>query len=113
MPLINTKFKGLYVDDERPLPDGYAEAGWTVARTFHEAVTKLELIEFDEVSLDHDLGHRSVYGHREMTGYDILNWLERRKMMDEGYTPPIVHVHTANSEGRRKMDAIVKQRFQD
>jgi hypothetical protein len=111
MPLSNTGFKGLWVDDERPLPEEYAEAGWTSAPTFHEAILKLELIEFDEVSLDHDLGIRSVYGNREMTGYDILNWLERRKIMEEGYTPPIVHVHTANSEGRRKMDLIVQEHF--
>lgn len=101
------------MDDERPLPDGYAEAGWTIARTFHEAVTKLELLEFDEVSLDHDLGQGSVYGHREMTGYDILNWLVYRKVLNEGYTPPVVHVHTANPVGRDKMDSIVKQYFED
>ena len=110
MPLSNPRFKGLYVDDERDLPEGYAEAGWTTARTFHEAVTKLELIEFDEVSLDHDLGRGSMYGHREMTGYDILNWLEMRKVLGE-HTPPIVHVHTANPAVRRKMDAIVKEYF--
>jgi len=112
MPLENTKFKGLWVDDERPLPDGYAEAGWTIARTFHETITKLELIEFDEVSLDHDLGRGSLYGHREMTGYDILNWLVQRKVLDGEYTPPIVHVHTANIVGREKMDAIVKRYFE-
>ena len=43
-------FTKLFVDDLRHLPDG---PEWTLARTFHEAIFKLELLQFEEVSLDH------------------------------------------------------------
>jgi len=97
-------FIGLWVDDERPLPTDLCELGWCKSPTFHEAVVKLELMEFKEVSLDHDLG--CFYGNREMTGYDILMWLVARKL--EGlFVPPVVNVHSANPEGRRKMQETI------
>jgi hypothetical protein len=93
-------FIGLWVDDCRPLPDDLAEAGWCCAPTFHESILKLELMEFKEVSLDHDIA--SFYGNKEMTGYDILMWLVERKM-NGLFVPPVVHVHSANPVGRKKM----------
>lgn len=99
-------FIGLWVDDERPLPDDLIEAGWCKAPTFHEAVLKLELMEFQEVSLDHDLG--CFYGNREMTGYDILMWLVERKLNGQ-FVPPIVRVHSANPVGMEKMLAVIKK----
>ena len=108
MPLSNTGFKGIWVDDERPLPEGYAEAGWTASRSFHEAITKLELIEFDEVSLDHDLGEGSKYGTKEMSGYDVLMWLIYRREYGM-YTPSTVHIHTANWARRPMMEALVEK----
>ena len=99
-------FIGLWVDDERPLPSDLANAGWCCAPTFHEAVLKLELMEFKEVSLDHDLG--CYYGMREMTGYDILMWLVERKLNDK-FVPPVVRVHSANPVGRQKMQETIER----
>jgi len=45
----------LYIDDERTVPEG-----WELARTFHEAIYKIENQEYSEISLDHDLGDRSL-----------------------------------------------------
>ncbi len=101
-------FTGLWVDDERPMTDEMIENGWCKAPTFHEAVLKLELIEFQVVSLDHDIA--SFYGNKEMTGYDILMWLAQRKM-DGLYVPPEIRIHTANPVGRVNMEAILKQYF--
>lgn len=97
-------FIGLWIDDERELPSDLCEAGWCKSSTFHEAVVKLELMEFKEVSLDHDLG--CFYGNREMTGYDILMWLVDRKI-NGLYVPPVVKVHSANPPGRKKMQETI------
>lgn len=99
-------FRGLWVDDERPIPDDLIAQGWTCAPSFHEAVLKLELLDFDEVSLDHDLA--SFYGNREMTGYDVLMWLVDRHM-NGGYVPPKIHVHTANPVGRDRMIGVLNR----
>ena len=92
--------KKLFVDDERTprFP------GWTVVRTFHEAIMELETGQYREVSLDHDLG--CFYGNKEMTGRDILNWLIQRKL--EGLpVPEVVEVHSANPAGAITMSADI------
>lgn len=104
----NMNFKRLWVDDERPLPQNYSKDEWTVARSFHEAIVKLELMEFDEVSLDHDLA--SFYGYTEMTGYHIVQWLVRRKM-DGKHVPAVVNVHSANPVGVRNMMSLIERYF--
>lgn len=90
----------LWVDDIRQPPSDE----WTIARSFHEAIVKLELIDFQEVSLDHDIA--SFYGNREMTGHDIVNWLVQRKM-DGKHVPPIIKVHSANPVGVDNMEALI------
>lgn len=101
-----TTFIGLWVDDERSIPDDLLERGFCSARSFHEAVLKLELLEFEEISLDHDLA--SFYGNKEMTGYDVLMWLVARKLNGE-YVPTIVRVHSANPVGWERMNSTIKQ----
>lgn len=99
-------FVGLWIDDERPVPEKLLAAGWCWARNFHEAVLKLEIMNFIEISVDHDLA--SFYGNKEMTGRDILWWLVARKQKGE-YTPRVIKVHSANPVGGREMKLIVKQ----
>lgn len=98
-------FVGLYIDDERDLPEDKTKAGWTLARSFHEAILKLEIMDFAEISVDHDLA--SFYGpYKEMTGYDILIWLVQRK--ENGlHVPPIVKVHSANPCGHERMQGVI------
>ena len=103
-------FIGLYVDDVRELSDQQLEEGWCLARSFHEAIIKLELLEFQELSLDHDLA--SFYGMKEMTGMDIVNWLVQRKM-DGLYVPPKIYVHSANIVGSKNMMLTIKQYLYD
>lgn len=102
--LVTSGMTKLWVDDERPLTDEMCKAGWTRSPTAWEALVKLELIDFEVVSLDHDLA--SFVGNRELTGYDILMWLVQRKM-DGKYTPPIVRVHSANPAGWPKMQETI------
>ncbi len=93
----------LYVDDLRPCPEG-----WDVARNFHQAIVMLETHEYDEVSLDHDIA--SFYGNKEMTGYDVLQYLIMKKL--EGETVPTkIHVHSANPVGIVKMQEDIDRYF--
>lgn len=103
-------FTKLWVDDVRPLPDDFDSGEWTTARTFHEAIVKLDLIEFDEVSLDHDLA--SFYGNVEMTGTNIVGWLAERKH-DGNHVPSVYHIHSDNPVGRRSMTALIQTYLQE
>lgn len=97
-------FSGLWVDDVRLVPEHLCEQGWTQAVTFHEAILKLELMQFESVSLDHDLA--SFYGNKEMTGYDIAMWLAERRQ--EGlFVPSFVYVHSANPVGHDRIQAVI------
>lgn len=99
------KFNALWIDDERPLPDDDDTMAWTSARSFHEAILKLELLEFDYVSFDHDLA--SFYGHKEMTGYDVALWLVQRKI-DGHHVPTQFNVHSANPVGRDRIQGVIE-----
>ncbi len=96
-------FTALWVDDVRPIPSDCGTE-WCSARSAWEALLKLELLQFDIVSLDHDLS--SFVGNKELTGYDVLIWLVNRKL-DGLHVPSQVNVHCANPEGRRKMLEVV------
>lgn len=102
-------FRGLWVDDIRPIPDDLVERDWCSAHSFHEAIVKLELLEFEEISLDHDIA--SFYGNKEMTGYDILMWLVQRKLEGIHHVPTIVNVHSANPVGHDRMYNVIQQYF--
>ena len=80
--------------------------GWDRAYNFHEAIFKLDLIQYEEVSLDHDLA--SFYGFKELTGYDIVKWLAQRKM-DGLYVPSVVKVHSANPVGVANMQSVIER----
>ena len=97
---MSNTFHKLWVDDEREIPDN----SWDRAYSFHEAIFKLDLLQYDEVSLDHDLA--SFYGYTEMTGYHIVQWLVQRKM-DGEHVPSKVAVHSANPVGRDNMQALI------
>ena len=79
----------LWVDDERPAPDG-----WRWAKTSSEAIGRLAGVYSDdpspvtELSLDHDLGG-------DDTTRPVVLWL-----CEHGSWPETVRVHTANPVGR-------------
>jgi hypothetical protein len=83
----------VYLDDERVPPDG-----WTLVRWPDEAIELLKQGDVEEISLDHDLGD-DLRG----TGYDVVLWVERA-VVDDGFHPPAMRVHSANSSARAKME---------
>jgi hypothetical protein len=87
----------LWIDDERPCPDG-----WVAARNRDDAVAIINtwFDHIKEISFDHDLGEGK-------TGYDIALTLEKM-VWETGRCPMILHVHSMNPVGRKNiMDAII------
>jgi hypothetical protein len=85
----------LWVDDERPAPDG-----WVWAKTSDEAIAHLIHadgfdVPMDAMSLDHDLGG-------EDTTRPIVLWL-----CENDWWPERVYVHTANPVGREWLEGMV------
>lgn len=86
----------LWVDDERSAPD----ETWLVAKTSKEANSFLYLIlsgcaegedRFEEISLDHDLGG-------DDNGFIVLD-----RMIELGFWPDVLTIHTANPPARKRM----------
>lgn len=93
----------VYLDDERPTPPG-----WTGCRWPDEVIALLRTGQVTHLSLDHDLGDDA-----RGTGYDVLVWLEEAVACD-GFDPPVLILHTANSAARARMqqavDSIARRR---
>jgi hypothetical protein len=85
----------VYLDDERICP-----LGWNCVKSAEDAIKLLKREIVSEISLDHDLG-------TEQTGYDVLLWIENHQS-NGGRIPDKIHVHTANSSARIKMELGVK-----
>lgn len=96
--------KQLYLDDERPTPEG-----WDRCFTAWECIEKLKVGGYDLVSLDHDLG-LGYYDHDKGrridpgNGYDVLLWIEKQVFTDPNFNPPkYIILHTANASAKEKM----------
>jgi hypothetical protein len=96
--LIFNEAMRLWVDDERPAPDG-----WYWATTAPHAIWVLQYLEPDEVSLDHDLGDDG-----QGTGYDVAKWLEEQAWTNPDFCPPLrATCHSANPTGRERINAAL------
>ncbi len=84
----------VYLDDLRATPDGWVHVYWP-----DEAIKLLKTGQVEEISLDHDLGD-----DERGTGYDVVLWIEEAVVMD-GFIPPKITVHSANSAARLRMEA--------
>ena len=87
----------VYLDDEREAPHGWVRTRWPV-----DTIELLKTGEVTDLSLDHDLGD-----DERGTGYDVLFWIEEQVAM-EGFVPPAMSVHSANSSARIKMEAGIR-----
>ena len=87
----------VYLDDERKTPEGWVRVFWP-----EEAIALLKTGKVKELSLDHDLGD-DTHG----TGYDVLLWIEKA-VFTQGFMPPKIKVHSANTSARKKMDLGIK-----
>lgn len=84
----------LYLDDVRKPPPGHY-----AVKSAKAALGALKLQQFDEASLDHDLGHPT------MTGL----WLLRAAAQHGIELPRLIHLHTQNPVGRMRMAQELEQ----
>ena len=84
----------VFLDDLRQTPEGWTHVYWP-----DEAIALLKTGKVDEISLDHDLGD-----DERGTGYDIILWIEEA-VATEGFVPPKISVHSANSAARARMES--------
>ncbi|MCX5724405.1 MAG: hypothetical protein NTX84_07830 [Nitrospirae bacterium] len=94
----------LYVDDCRPCPEG-----WELARTITDAIRILDSGYVAEVSLDYDAGYLRVgaEGH-ETVGGETFEAIARFIVRMPPDQRPVVKIHSANSEGARRMAALLR-----
>lgn len=79
----------------RPAPDG-----WVWCKNPAEVIDLLNDGGVELLSLDHDL---NVFeGERELTGYDVLAWIEEQ-VATAGFMPPEIRVHSANPPAHERM----------
>ena len=85
---------------------------WHIVRTYAHCIEMLEEERCHGIgilSLDHDLGEYNQELGREVTGYDVLCWLEAK--LDEQITFPLpdeFRVHSANPVGMKRMWQVIK-----
>lgn len=89
----------VWLDDERPMKDGYN----VHVKTAQEAIELIKTGLVERISLDHDLG-ADVNG----TGYDVAKFIEEGAYLysqnDSNGIPPIkVSLHSQNPVGRKQM----------
>ena len=87
----------VFLDDERATPIGWTRTYWP-----DEVIELLKTGGVEEVSLDHDLGN-----DERGTGYDVVLWIEEAVAL-HGFVAPRLHVHSANSSAREKMEAGIR-----
>ena len=88
----------IFLDDERLAPTGWLHVRWP-----DEVISCLAKGMVTDISLDHDLGDDA-----RGTGYDVLLWIEQA-IVDTGFQPPKINVHTSNPAARIRMLAAVEQ----
>lgn len=94
----------LYLDDKRPLPEGYV-----LALSFDEAVRLVtEKGCPDFISFDHDLGINP--DGSEQNGYDFAKWFVDQDLDGKINIPTNFDykVHSSNPAGVRNIDGIMK-----
>lgn len=94
----------LWVDDIRNAPDDT----WMVARTITSAINAMSMMDFTEVSLDHDISHQVTIGEFsrpypcEETFQPVAHYLG----LNHSCSGKII-LHTSNPIGAKNMKAIL------
>lgn len=88
----------LWIDDIRPIPNDYISTYHVIiAKSYKEAIIKLNSMKFDVICLDHDLGEA-------FTGYDICKYI-----IEHDIQCPEYRIHTSNIVGRQNMTQLLSR----
>ena len=89
----------LWIDDVRPMPDGFDYH----AKTAQEAIHLLTTFACaDLISFDHDLGEPECG-----TGYDVAVWIEHKAYIGVCKFKNYL-IHSANPIGRKRIDDAMR-----
>ena len=90
----------IYLDDVRPIPDGYVGC-----RTADEAIKHIRSGKVKLISFDHDLG-------TDATGYDVAKLIEEL-VFNKKIKMPQYLIHSANPVGVKRIQQAMEstQRF--
>jgi hypothetical protein len=88
----------LWLDDIRPMPEGYD----VHVKTAEGAIMSLQTGMFDHISFDHDLGDVD-----EKTGYDVAKWIEKMAYYKK-IKPMTYAIHSANPIGATKIKMAMR-----
>lgn len=84
---------------------------WTHTRWPSETIALLQTGAVTHLSLDHDLGDQPAAvaeGRREVTGYEVIVWIEEQ-VKNNGFKPPQIWTHSQNGPGRDRIAAAIRQ----
>lgn len=98
----------LLIDDEKTPEYIYKTYGIEInewAKTYYTALRYLRREKWDLVLLDHDLGQ--FVNKVEITGYDILLWLENNKE----FLPKRIDCISWNLAGRQRIEQKVRELY--
>ena len=87
----------IWLDDKRPMPEGYTLWAKTADAAIHVIAITLSLVPryVEKISFDHDLGEGK-------TGYDVATYIEY--LAFKGLIPQIEwEIHTDNPAGRKRI----------
>ena len=98
----------IWIDDVRPAPEG-----WYHCRSVHEGkilccqhLKPGKILQIETMSFDHDAGDYAFMGGDYI---ELLNWLERRKELENWNINTNFHFHSANPVGVANMRTIVNK----
>ncbi|KKN75671.1 hypothetical protein LCGC14_0377730 [marine sediment metagenome] len=96
----------IFLDDERRAPYGVIQTN-----TVEDTIELLKAFHSQNIcvaslSLDHDLGYHDDDG-REMTGYEVMIWIERAVFNRQYLPPKEIFCHSANYPGRIRIEAVI------
>ena len=101
----------LFVDDIRNAPDD----SWKVARTITDAISAIDIFDFEVISLDHDISHQVTVGGTSRPYPCEETFTPVAMFIKEKYKSPIFHhvkpkiiIHTANPAGAVRMAGVLK-----
>lgn len=97
----------IFLDDERSAPPG-----WTLIKSVSETIDQLKTGKVTDLSLDHDLGDaKDAYleDRKEITGYNVLQWLDEQVTCHNFKAPKNIQVHSANASAHQKMIQAIER----
>ena len=104
----------VWLDDKPQVPwraAMFPAPEWTHTRWPKDTIELLKTGTVTELSLDHDLDDKDAAdaaGRKEITGYDVVLWIEEQ-VKKHGFRPPVIRVHSQNGPGRDRIMAAVRQ----